>query len=116
MAQKTYEIVAKDMQVSIKNYDRGTAEQKYGFRIYQGGVVPVKSVRIVSIEDFDIEAWVFTSKSGDEKSKGKMQLLKKRLSSCNKIDDKLFADFADGNNNFALIVVDTDYSYYNYKN
>ena len=25
-------------------------------RIYQGGVVPVKSVRIVSIEDFDVEA------------------------------------------------------------
>ena len=28
--------------------------QKYGFKIYQGGVVPVKSVRIVSIEDFDV--------------------------------------------------------------
>ena len=49
-------IVAKDMTVSIENYDRGTAEQKYGFKIYQGGVVPVKSVRIVSIEDFDVEA------------------------------------------------------------
>jgi alanyl-tRNA synthetase len=36
--------------------ERGTAEQTYGFRIYQGGVVPVKSVRIVSIEDQDIEA------------------------------------------------------------
>ncbi len=50
------DIVAKDMIVSINNYDRGTAEQKYGFKIYQGGVVPVKSVRIVSIEDFDVEA------------------------------------------------------------
>ncbi len=49
-------IVQKDMQVTIENFDRGTAEQKYGFRIYQGGVVPVKSVRIVSIEDFDVEA------------------------------------------------------------
>ena len=49
-------IVKKNMQVSIKNYDRGTAEQQYGFKIYQGGVVPVKSVRIVAIEDFDIEA------------------------------------------------------------
>ncbi|MCV0412815.1 alanine--tRNA ligase [Nitrosarchaeum sp.] len=49
-------IVAKDMTVTIQNYDRGTAEQKYGFKIYQGGVVPVKSVRIVSIEDFDVEA------------------------------------------------------------
>ena len=49
-------IVVKDMTVTIENYDRGTAEQKYGFKIYQGGVVPVKSVRIVSIEDFDVEA------------------------------------------------------------
>lgn len=49
-------IVAKNMTVTIENYDRGTAEQKYGFKIYQGGVVPVKSVRIVSIEDFDVEA------------------------------------------------------------
>jgi len=50
------DIVAKDMVVSIDYYDRGDAEQKYGFKIYQGGVVPVKSVRIVSIEDFDVEA------------------------------------------------------------
>ena len=49
-------IVVRDMTVTIENYDRGTAEQKYGFKIYQGGVVPVKSVRIVSIEDFDVEA------------------------------------------------------------
>ncbi|MCE9652659.1 MAG: alanine--tRNA ligase [Nitrosarchaeum sp.] len=54
--KKANEIVAKNMTVSIDNYDRGTAEQKYGFKIYQGGVVPVKSVRIVSIEDFDVEA------------------------------------------------------------
>ena len=50
------EVVAKDMSVTIDYYDRGAAEQKYGFKIYQGGVVPVKSVRIVSIEDFDVEA------------------------------------------------------------
>ena len=50
------DIISKDMSVSIENYDRGEAEQKYGFKIYQGGVVPVKSVRIVSIEDFDTEA------------------------------------------------------------
>ena len=49
-------IVNKNMSVTIDNFDRGTAEQKYGFKIYQGGIVPVKSVRIVSIEDFDIEA------------------------------------------------------------
>src|SRR4030067_829829 len=46
----------KNRPVKIENFDRGTAEQKYGFRIYQGGIVPVKSVRIVSIKDFDVEA------------------------------------------------------------
>lgn len=51
---------------------------------------------INSYQDFDIEAWVFTSRLGDEKSKDSMQLLKKRLTSCHKVDDKLFADFADG--------------------
>jgi alanyl-tRNA synthetase len=49
-------IVQKNMSVTIENFDRGTAEQQYGFKIYQGGVVPVKLVRIVSIEDFDVEA------------------------------------------------------------
>jgi alanyl-tRNA synthetase len=49
-------VVEKNIPVTIENFDRGTAEQKYGFKIYQGGIVPVKSVRIVSIEDFDIEA------------------------------------------------------------
>jgi alanyl-tRNA synthetase len=49
-------IVQKNLPVKIESFDRGTAEQKYGFRIYQGGVVPVKSVRIVSINDFDVEA------------------------------------------------------------
>jgi len=49
-------VVKKNMSVNIDSFDRGTAEQKYGFKIYQGGIVPVKSVRIVSIEDFDVEA------------------------------------------------------------
>ena len=49
-------VVEKNIPVTIENFDRGTAEQKYGFKIYQGGIVPVKSIRIVSIKDFDIEA------------------------------------------------------------
>ncbi|WP_299291000.1 alanine--tRNA ligase [Nitrosopumilus sp.] len=61
------DMIKKNYPVSINYYDRGTAEQKYGFRIYQGGVVPVKSVRIVSIEDKDIEACGGThvKKTGD---------------------------------------------------
>jgi len=61
------QMVKKNYPVNINYYDRGTAEQKYGFKIYQGGVVPVKSVRIVSIEDKDIEACGGThvKKTGD---------------------------------------------------
>ena len=60
-------MIKQNLQVSIEYFDRGVAEQKYGFRIYQGGVVPVKSVRIVSIEDKDIEACGGThvKKTGD---------------------------------------------------
>ncbi|MDA0756017.1 MAG: alanine--tRNA ligase [Crenarchaeota archaeon] len=54
--QTANSIIEKSIPVKIENFDRSTAEQKYGFRIYQGGVVPVKSVRIVSIGDLDIEA------------------------------------------------------------
>ena len=49
-------MIKQDHTVKIEYFDRGEAEQKYGFRIYQGGVVPVKSVRIVSIGDRDVEA------------------------------------------------------------
>ncbi|MDH5417224.1 MAG: alanine--tRNA ligase-related protein, partial [Nitrosopumilus sp.] len=42
-------MVKQNLEVSIEYFDRGVAEQRYGFRIYQGGVVPVKAVRIVSI-------------------------------------------------------------------
>ena len=54
--QTANSIVKKSIPIKIENLDRGTAEQRYGFRIYQGGIVPVKSVRIVSIGDLDIEA------------------------------------------------------------
>ncbi|MDE1826159.1 MAG: alanine--tRNA ligase [Thaumarchaeota archaeon] len=48
--------IRKDIPILIKEFERGEAEQKYGFRIYQGGVVPVKLVRIVNIEGLDVEA------------------------------------------------------------
>ena len=49
-------IIRQDLPVTIKIYDRGDAEQKYTFRIYQGGVVPTNNVRIVNVEGWDIEA------------------------------------------------------------
>lgn len=50
------DIIRRDLPISIQYMDRGSAESKYGFSIYQGGVVPVDSVRIVSIGDLDTEA------------------------------------------------------------
>ena len=35
---------------------RDQAEAKYGFRLYQGGVVPGKEIRIVELADWDVEA------------------------------------------------------------
>lgn len=41
----------------LSNYlDRNIAESKYGFTIYQGGVPPDPKLRIVEIEDWDVEA------------------------------------------------------------
>jgi len=48
------EIVGKNFPVKIEILQRGEAEQKYGFRIYQGSQgVPSREVRIVSIDDLD---------------------------------------------------------------
>ena len=53
---KANRVVRENHPVIIKTYDRGDAEQKYTFRIYQGGVVPTGNVRIVNINDWDVEA------------------------------------------------------------
>ncbi|MER5176336.1 MAG: alanine--tRNA ligase [Candidatus Nitrosocosmicus sp.] len=54
--KKANEIIEKNLPVHINVFDRGIAEQNYGFRIYQGGVVPSNNVRIVNIGGVDIEA------------------------------------------------------------
>ena len=54
--KKANEIIEKNLTVDINVFDRGIAEQNYGFRIYQGGVVPSNNVRIVNIGGVDIEA------------------------------------------------------------
>ncbi len=50
------EIVRRNLAVNISWIPRNEAEQKYGFSLYQGGAAPVKMLRIVNIEGFDIEA------------------------------------------------------------
>jgi alanyl-tRNA synthetase len=50
------EIVRRDLSVKNTFMPRQEAEKKYGFRLYQGGVVPGKLVRVVNIGGWDIEA------------------------------------------------------------
>ena len=86
------DMVKKNIPVTIEYFDRGTAEQKYGFRIYQGGVVPVKSVRIVSIEDKDIEACGGTH----VKKTGEIELI--RIKRTKRIQDGVVRlEFVSGN-------------------
>ena len=49
-------VVAEDRFVSVRYLDRGEAERKYGIRIYQGGVVPGRLLRIVEVDGWDVEA------------------------------------------------------------
>ena len=50
------EIVKSDLKIEKKFIERSEAEKMYGFKIYQGGYVPEKIVRIVKIGDVDVEA------------------------------------------------------------
>ena len=50
------EVVRKNLPVNTSFMPRQEAEEKYGFRIYQGGIVPTRSIRIVNIGNWDIEA------------------------------------------------------------
>jgi len=53
---KANEIVKKNYPMIKEVLPRNEAEKKYGFRIYQGGVVPEKNLRIISIDKIDHEA------------------------------------------------------------
>ena len=50
------EVVRRNLPVKAFFMQRKDAEEKYGFRLYQGGVVPARMLRIVNIGDWDIEA------------------------------------------------------------
>jgi alanyl-tRNA synthetase len=44
------------MKVDTTWYPRNEAESRYGFRLYQGGAVPGKDIRVVKTGDWDVEA------------------------------------------------------------
>jgi alanyl-tRNA synthetase len=50
------DMVMKDFPVNISYLQRKDAEAKYGFRLFQGGVVPSRTLRIVNIAGWDVEA------------------------------------------------------------
>ncbi len=49
-------IIFEKRKISKVDVDRDEAEKDYGFQIYQGGVVPGKTLHIVSIDKWDTEA------------------------------------------------------------
>ncbi|OYT31980.1 alanine--tRNA ligase [Candidatus Woesearchaeota archaeon ex4484_78] len=54
--EKANEIVNKGIKIKSTIMNREEAERKYGMTIYQGGAVPGKKLRIVEIENIDVEA------------------------------------------------------------
>ena len=48
--------IMQNIPITVEVLPRNVAEQKYGMRIYQGGAIPGKELRIVKIGDVDVEA------------------------------------------------------------
>ncbi len=53
--RRVNEIIFEGLPIEIEELDRNIAEHRYGFRIYQGGAVPGKKVRVVKIGNYDIQ-------------------------------------------------------------
>lgn len=56
LERRCNEVVLEDHPVDIQFMPRDEAERKFGFRLYQGGVVPGKIIRVVNTTDVDVEA------------------------------------------------------------
>ncbi|MHA1897113.1 MAG: alanine--tRNA ligase-related protein, partial [Promethearchaeota archaeon] len=54
--ERANEIIAQKIPIHSYLLPRAEAEKKYGMRLYQGGAVPGKKVRVVEIEGQDVEA------------------------------------------------------------
>lgn len=48
--------ILENMPVTTEWMPRSEAESRYGFRLYQGGAVPGKDIRVVKTGDWDVEA------------------------------------------------------------
>jgi alanyl-tRNA synthetase len=56
MEKKANEAARKNLKINKLVMERPKAEERFGFRIYQGGVIPKKELRIVDIPGVDVEA------------------------------------------------------------
>jgi alanyl-tRNA synthetase len=56
LERRCNEVVLEDHPVDIQFMPRDEAERKFGFRLYQGGVVPGKIIRVVNTTGVDVEA------------------------------------------------------------
>jgi len=54
--RRVNQVVREDRPVKSYFESRGEAERRFGFTLYQGGAVPVKDLRVVEVEGFDVEA------------------------------------------------------------
>jgi len=50
------QVILQNIPVEISWMPRSEAEKFYGFRLYQGGAVPGKEIRVVKTGDWDVEA------------------------------------------------------------
>ncbi|MHA1131074.1 MAG: alanine--tRNA ligase, partial [Candidatus Helarchaeota archaeon] len=50
------QVVMETRPIDIRFWDRGEAEKEFGFTLYQGGIVPGKQIRVINIQDWDVEA------------------------------------------------------------
>ncbi len=53
---RVQELIEDDHEINVLELPKSEAEQEYGFRIYQGGAPPGNTIRLIDIEDVDIEA------------------------------------------------------------
>ncbi|MDO9044139.1 MAG: alanine--tRNA ligase [Methanobacteriaceae archaeon] len=50
------EYVMKNVSLNVNWMNRTEAEKKYGFILYQGGIVPGSSIRVIEIPEVDVQA------------------------------------------------------------
>jgi alanyl-tRNA synthetase len=97
------DMVLKGVPVEKTFLDRNKAEKQYGFRLYQGGAVPGKVIRVLNIPGFDVEACGGTHTDNT----GEIGLVK--ILNCEKISDAVLRlEFASGLK--ALEYIQEDYS------